>query len=168
MLPRELVTARVRACHGIHGEVLLESYSGESEHLVGATSLVIEVGGSRTAYAVEQLRVVSKGLLCKLEGVDSRDHASNLVGGQIYVDRVHAARLAADEYYIADLVGCELMYKGNRTGVVTSVWDSGHTDMIDVELDGGGVRTVPLIGEFVGAIDVGERRIELLVDWIIE
>ncbi len=168
MLSRELVTARVRGCHGVRGEILLESYSGETAHLVGSKSLVIDSAGGRQAYQVETLRVVDKGILCKLVGVDSREEASQLLGGQVYVDRAGAAQLAADEYYVADLVGCGVLYNGRTVGTVSSVWDNGHTDMIDVELQSGGVRTVPFVKEFIGTVDVSKRRVELLEDWIIE
>lgn len=165
---QEITTARVGGAHGIAGEVLLVPFSGEVGHLLVLSELTLVRGGSRRRYAVESMRPSAKGVICKLESVDDRNVAAALAGSEVVVPRDQAAVLGTNEYYIADLIGCRLVFEGQTLAEVKAVWDNGQTDMLDVVLTDGGLRTVPLRDEFVGAINVNEGFIELRVDWILE
>jgi len=106
--------------------------------------------------------------------VDSRDAAAALLRCELWAPREKAAPLAEDEFYIADLIGCDLVVTEagadrSRTPVarVIAVWESGSDDMLEVKAPDGAVYNVPLREPFIGSVDVDARRIELLAPWVL-
>jgi 16S rRNA processing protein RimM len=84
------------------------------------------------------------------------------------VPRLQASPLKSGDYYIADLVGCDLTWHGERIGSVLSILESGEASLLEIGLSAGRKVLVPFRKEFIGAVDTKNRNLELLVDWILE
>ena len=118
------------------------------------------IGGSE--YPVEQVKEHSGTLLAKLAGLESREAALKLKGSTVYVRR--EAMPAPDEghYYLADLVGLEVVNEqGIALGEVKRWLFNGAQDVMEVE--GEKTRLVPWIPAVVKAVDLENRKIR--VDW---
>ena len=164
----ELAVGFVRGAHGTEGWVKVGSYSGEHEHLVDLTEVTLRCGETQWRIAVEGIRPAPREILVKLAGIETRNEALRLHGCELWVDRAAAAPRGEDEFYVADLVGCELFAEGEKIGAwVVSVWDSGICDMLEVKTVGGDTYNVPFREPFVGELDVEERRIELKAPWVL-
>lgn len=177
-----LVIGILQAPYGLKGELKVRSLSGEVDHflrLEGRTVALRPVidgrpGATVQERAVETVRVVEPHLLVKFAGFDSPEKARALTGCEMLVPRSQAAGLEDGEYYIADLVGCGLVFQGAVLGTIKSVWESGAHEMLEVRIDdpneekGWRVVQVPFCAPFVGAVDVKAKSVELLVDWILE
>jgi 16S rRNA processing protein RimM len=177
-----LVIGILQAPYGLKGELKVRSLSGETDHffrLEGRSVALRPVVDGRPGAviqerAVESVRVVEPHLLVKFAGFDSPEKARALTGCELLVPRSQASGLDDGEYYVADLVGCGLVYKGAVLGTVKSVWESGAHEMLEVRIDDPGaekgwrVAQVPFREPFIGAVDVQARSVELLVDWILE
>ena len=74
------------------------------------------IGG--TEYPVEEVKQHSGTLLAKLAGLESREAALKLKGSTVYVRRETLPEPEAGHYYLADLVGLEVV---NEQGVVLGV-----------------------------------------------
>ncbi len=160
-----LAVARVTSAHGLRGEVRLESLSGENEHLFTLGQAYLDSVGDWRAL---QVRGGGKRLIASIGGITDPDSAAALRGTLLLVARSQAAPLASDEYYVADLVGMDVMYRLQRRGTVTGVWDSGADAMLEVALEDGGERHVPLNRQFVRAVRRRQGSVVLRVDWILE
>lgn len=164
----ELAVGFVRGAHGTDGWVKVGSYSGELEHLAGLSELTLWCGETQRHIVVEQVRPTYREVLIKFAGVDSRDDAARLHGCELRVPRSAAVPRGEDEFYVADLVGCELYTGDKKVGAhVISVWDSGACDMLEVKTDDGDIYNVPFREPFVGDVSVERRRIELKTPWIL-
>jgi 16S rRNA processing protein RimM len=118
------------------------------------------IGG--TEYAVEQVKEHSGTLLAKLAGLGSREAALKLKGSAVYVRRDALPEPDAGHYYLADLVGLEVVNEGGEPlGVVKRWVFNGAQDVMEVA----GERThlVPWIPSVVREVDLQKRRI--LVEW---
>jgi 16S rRNA processing protein RimM len=123
------------------------------------------IGGME--YPVEQVKEHSGTLLAKLKGLESREAALKLKGSTVYVRR--EAMPAPDEghYYLADLVGLEVV---NEQGVVLGTvkrWRfNGAQDVMEVAGDGK-LRLLPWIPEVVKNVDLQKRQIDVAwgADW---
>jgi len=158
----------VRRAHGIHGELKVESLSGESDHFKRLNDVQLCNGSVTETFTVESVRGAARALIVKLAGIDNPERANRYRGWELKTGREHAAQLAEGEHYVADLCGCGVFHKGIRLGTVRSVWENSQADVLEVEIEGGEVRHVPLLDVYVGEIVPAAGRIELRVDWIVE
>jgi 16S rRNA processing protein RimM len=118
------------------------------------------IGG--TQYSVEQVKHHSGTLLAQLGGLNSREAALKLKGSKVFVQREALPAPQEGHYYLADLVGLEVVNeRGEALGVVRQWLFNGAQDVMEVA----GKRThlVPWIPAVVRKVDLPNRRIE--VEW---
>ena len=156
-----LAVGAVHSAHGTAGEVRVHSFSGETGHLLRLVEVALRRGEEERTVAIEAIRPASPDVLVKFAGIDDREAAQKLRGWELWVDRSRAAPLAAGEYYATDLRGCGLFVGDERVGAVTGVCDTGHAPLLEIRTGDGRTVMVPFTDHFVGAVDVGECRVEL-------
>ena len=191
----QFVIGFIRGSHGVSGNFRVESTSGEYEHFANLTEVTLRnsASGASKLYAVEDVEIGANTLFMKLAGINSPEDAKKLNGWEIVVPRDKACPLAKNEWYIEDLKHCALVYKQGKNGfaateevvgTVTDVLEGGTGNLLEVALaensellsdsvkytSGGKLRTVlvPFINEFIGKVDVKNKRIELMHLWILE
>lgn len=164
-----IAVGRIRRAHGVRGFVRFESLSGEIDHFPSMRQVELR-GRGRPArrYVVESFRLGAPTLLMKLGGVDDRDAAAGLAGREIWVDRRYAAPLGPDEYYLADLAGCELRQNGRMIGTVRAVLEAGAGDLLEATGAGGRTVFIPFRRRYVRSADVDAGVIELAGDAVVE
>ena len=163
-----LTIGRVLSSHGLRGEVKIESFSGEEDHIRSLRKASLIVDGQEREHGVINVRGSGKNLIVLFDGIDSPEKAKEYCGAEISVHRRYAAPLKEGEYYFADLVHCKVFFEKEHCGSVCSVWKNGHCDMLEIVCLDGHVAHVPLQDHFVSRVDVDERVIELNMDWILE
>jgi 16S rRNA processing protein RimM len=123
------------------------------------------IGG--TQYPVEQVKQHSGTLLAKLAGMESREAARKLKGSTVYVRREVMPAPEPGHYYLADLVGLEVVNEqGVVLGTVKRWMFNGAQDVMEVAGDGK-VRLLPWIPEVVKKVDLLEKQIDVTwgADW---
>jgi len=164
-----ITVARIGKTHGVKGYVKVNSFSGSYEHIGGIEEgTLVFRHGKEISVRIEEVVPFGDRVLVKFVGYDSPEAARALSGGELWVDRKHAAPLGKDEYYIADLKGCTVFYGDEECGTVIGVAETGLSDLLEVKTPDRGFRYLPLKDEYVGGVDTTARRIELKVDWILE
>ena len=122
------------------------------------------IGGAE--FPVEQVKEHSGTLLAKLAGLESREAALKLKGSTVYVRREALPEPEAGHYYLADLVGLEVLNeRGEALGVVKRWVFNGAQDVMEVA--GDKTRLIPWIESVVRQVDLGKRQIYLEwgADW---
>ena len=118
------------------------------------------IGGA--SYPVEQVKAHSGTLLAQLGGLQSREAALKLKGSKVFVPREALPKAQEGHYYLADLVGLEVVnQRGEALGVVKRWLFNGAQDVMEVA--GGRTHLVPWIPAVVRKVDLQQRRIE--VEW---
>ena len=191
----QLTVGYVRGTHGLTGQFKVESASGFYEHIEVLKEVTLCKGEKSFIYKVENAKAASNTLYMKLVGIDTPEEAKKLNGFEIKVAREYALPLGKDEWYIADLVKCTLIYKGEdglqgknslpiTIGTITDVLEGGAGDLLEVSLSescniladnikktsSGKARKVlvPLNKEHIGKVDMETGTIELMHLWILE
>jgi len=114
------------------------------------------------AWRVDEARVHSATVVAKLAGIETREQALALKGTKIAVARAALPDADDGRYYLADLVGLEVVNEhGLRLGVVRQWFTNGPQDVM--ELAGDRVRLVPWVPAVVKKVDLEAKRIE--VEW---
>ena len=122
------------------------------------------IGGRE--YPVETTKQHSGTLLAKLAGLDSREAALKLKGSTVAVTRESLPAPEAGHYYLADLVGLEVVNgQGESLGVVKRWLFNGAQDVM--ELGGAKTRLIPWLASVVQEVDLQKRqiRVEWGADW---
>ena len=132
----------------------------------------------------------------KLQEINSSEKAAKFNGWQIVVPRKYAHPLKKGEWYIEDLKGCSIWYKEvadnapvvlsneNTIGTVTNVVEGGSGYLVEILLSEccmlltndvkftkrGKLRTVyvPFKNEFIGEVDVENKKMQLMHLWILD
>ena len=98
-------------------------------------------------------------ILLKFEGVTTIDIAETLRNHVVQVRARDAVRLPRDEFYIHDLVGCEVVTRSGRVlGAITNVLRSGANDVYAIGT-GKDEILLPAIKDVVREVDLTRRRI---------
>lgn len=115
-------------------------------------------GESRLAH-VDGARLHKRQILLKVRGIDSIDDAETLRGALVQVKAADAVKLDADEYYIHDLIGCEVVTdQGRVLGCLNSVLTNPANDVYVVG-EGKAEILLPAVRDVVVNVDLAARRI---------
>lgn len=145
----------VARAHGVHGELRVELHDPTSTTLEHVSRVFF--GGVERA--IRSLRKTQGAWLVFVEGVADREAAEALKGTPIEVNRSDVP-LAAGEYFLADLVGCEVEDEhGNSLGQIAAVWHAAQ-DILVIR-DHVAERLLPLVPAFVAGVDLGARKVRV-------
>jgi len=162
---KSLVLGRVSGFRGHHGEITVKVISRNASRWVHVKAVVLQRSGPASevvSYGVESARAYRDRLVLKLAGVDDAQDAAVLRGSEVMAPAEDVPRLPRGVYWVERLVGAQVTDAAlGDIGRVMDVVETGGVDLLVVE-DSGGVETlVPLVGEFVTAIDEASGTIRL-------
>ena len=158
--------ARILRPRGLRGEVAAEILTDFPERLTGLREVLLDDGrGAPRSVAVEKCWLsTSRGgqAIFHFAGVDSVEEAERLRGIEVQVPIEQRAKLDAGNYYVGDLIGCEVWEAGasSAMGAVRDVEFPGGVPLLAVKT-GEGEILVPLAAEFCTRIDVKAKRIDV-------
>jgi 16S rRNA processing protein RimM len=153
---------RIADAYGVRGWVKVAPEPGGEEGLAGASEWWI---GGR-GYRVEQARRHGATVVAKLSGVGDRDQALSLKGQAVAVAREALPEPEEGHYYLADLIGLEVVNtQGAALGVVERLFSNGAHDVMEVAA-GDARRLLPWVDAVVRKVDLGAGHIE--VEWDVD
>jgi len=149
---------RVAGSYGVRGWVKVAPDDGAEESLAGAKEWWI----GAEAYAVSGARIHGATVVGKLAGLENREQALALKGRTVAVRRDALPEPGEGRYYLADLVGLEVVNeRGEALGVVKRTYSNGAHDVIEVA--GDRTRLIPWVAAVVKDVDLLRKRVE--VEW---
>ena len=162
----DLVTlGTVSGVHGVRGWVKVQSFTQPRDNIGSYRQWRIRGAAAQSGatFEVEAMRASGRQLIAKLAGIDDRDTAAGLVGGNIAVARQELPACDEGEYYWADLEGLTVCNTHGQTlGVVDHLIDTGAHDVL--VLVGDKRQMIPFVApQIVRDVDL-ERRL-ITVEW---
>ncbi|GIV92323.1 MAG: ribosome maturation factor RimM [Chloroflexus sp.] len=144
----------------MRGQIRLHSISSHPEHLIRHLRTVF-IGPKRIPHQVSRLYMHKPGLLIiQLQTITDRDAAADLRGEEVYIAAADAAPLAADEFFYHDVIGMQAVTdSGEDIGEVRDILETGAGEIVVITRRGRPDALVPMVRDFIVAIDVGERRL---------
>jgi 16S rRNA processing protein RimM len=156
---------RVAAPYGVRGWLKVQPFTGSAEALLAFPRwwIVEREPGAPSPRRVIEGKLHGASLVAKLEGIESREDAMRYRGREISVPRDELPATAADEVYLHEVVGLEVVNRrGERLGVVEGVSESGIQPVLRV-VAGRVERLIPFVPQIVQEVDLEASR--LVVDW---
>lgn len=151
--------------HGIRGEVKVFPLTDDISRFKNMKHLLLD--GGKDGYLeleVENVRPQKNLVILKFKGIDNINDIEKYKGKGLFVTKENRVALKKDEYFIADLIGCDVFTDENpddKFGVISDVMETGANDVYDIELVSGGNVLVPAIKDCILNVDVEARRVDI-------
>lgn len=158
-----VAVGRVAGPHGVKGKVKVTAFSGDPRGMLSARVVRLRPAGAGAAgekeFEVTSAQPLGGCAVFSLKGIASFDAAVAWSGAVASVRRADLPAPGDDEYYCADLIGCEVFdASGARVGVVSGVEPGPAHDWLSIKR-GGEESLLPFVGAFILSVDVPGRRI---------
>lgn len=167
--PSQLVLlGHVSAAHGLRGEVLIKSHTGDPAAIGSYGPLVDETG--RRQFDLEVVRVTEKGVIARVRGVSDRTTAERLKGTTLHLPRDKLPAAAVGEYYHADLIGlAAVSEQGEKIGDVVAVQNFGASDLLEIRLVASrATELIPFTDDFVPEVAVAAGHVVVRMAQLVD
>lgn len=109
---------------------------------------------------VEEVKYHKNMVLIKFKGIDKVEDAELLRNFYLEVDRENAIELEEGEYFIADLLGMNVLTEENEElGKLEDIFNAGSSDIYVVKTKEGKQILLPAISEVIKEINIKENKI---------
>lgn len=156
-----LAVGKIVNTHGIHGEMKVIPLTSDITRFDYLKIVWVENNGRLTEHFVKKVRYHKNFVLLTLSGIDTLEKASEYKNCYIKVNREYARPLEEDEYFIADLIDCDVYENEVLLGKVTDVLQTAGNDVYIVSGEKYGEILIPAIVSVVIDVDIDRKRISV-------
>lgn len=164
-----VVIARLGRPHGVQGDIMAHADGPTLGTLEPGEHVAVRVGGVDRDLVLGDRRGEASKAILSFEGVNTREDASALTGGELVVAVARLPAIStADTFYVRDLLGYEVREGDRVLGVVSDIHPGPSNDSLVVRGPQGEV-LVPFTMDAVIRVDEVARvlalRPDLLGEW---
>ncbi len=118
---------------------------------------------NQARFEVERVWMHGNRAIFKFLGIDSISAAEPLAGFDVCIPAEERATLPEGEYYLSDLIGCEVIHHQTEqtVGVVSGWQEHGGPPLLEVKRTNGRELLIPFAKSICIAIDPLLRRVEV-------
>jgi len=151
----------VRKPHGIQGGLKVTLYSIDLDMLQNLEQLFVNTGSEWKQLTLRNCQGYDDFAILSFNEIPDRTEAEWYRGREIFTLREDLPELSDDEFYIDDLIDCEVVDENNQSlGKVVEILSPSAHDVLLVQ-QGDSEILVPLVDEWVIDIDLDARRIQV-------
>jgi 16S rRNA processing protein RimM len=155
-----VLVAKIIKPHGIHGEVVLDSWTDVEGRLENTPAfLLLDHGTVLKEVTVESRRFIMGRPVFKFQGVSNRNEAELLRNLELGIPEDQLGELPPNQFFVFQLVGLRVLLKdGREAGTVKDVLHTAGGDLL--ELESGDL--VPFVDEI--CLDVDLQKGQIVID----
>ncbi|MCM1267507.1 MAG: ribosome maturation factor RimM [Bacteroidales bacterium] len=158
----ELQVGVITQTHGIRGEVKVFPTTDDAKRFQKLKQVTLDTGKERLSLTIEGVKFFKQYAILKFQGLDSIDDVEKYKRGKLLVAREQAVKLQKDEYFVADMIGMQVVTEdGAPFGVLKEVLATGANDVYVVSREGEGDVLLPAIKECIKKVDMERRVMEV-------
>ncbi len=153
----ELQVGVITQTHGIKGEVKVFPTTDDATRFKKLKEVIMDTDRERLHMEIEGVKFFKQYVIVKFKGYDSINDVERYKNAKLYVTRDKAVHLKKDEYFVADLIGMQVVTEEGETfGTLKDVMATGANDVYVVKRDDGNEAEVllPAIRECIKKIDM--------------
>jgi len=140
---------------GVKGEVKIQPLPDDNNRIKKLKKVLID----DKEYQVEHVTVGGGVVFLALSGIYDRDVAETFRGKFISVERKDAVKLPKDNYFIVDILGCNIVTdQGDVVGEVIDV-TSARTDIFTVKCADDRILRFPFLKDLLVKVDIENKQI---------
>ncbi|SFU46199.1 ribosome maturation factor RimM [Butyrivibrio sp. INlla21] len=151
----------VASTHGLHGEVNVFPTTEDPNRFKKLKKVTLHTQrGEELLLDVQSAKFFKKFVIVKFKQFDKIEDVEKFRGCELTIDRKDAIKLNPGEYYIADMLGLDIVDEDdNKLGVLTDVIQTGANDVYEMEAGDGNKIYIPAIKDCVKEIDIKNKKI---------
>ncbi len=155
--------------HGIRGEVKVFPTTDDPHRFRELEEVILQTGGGELRLEVVSVKFVKRFAVLKFKGLDCIDDVEKYKRCPLLVERKDAVKLEEDEYFIADMVGMDVVTEdGAHFGTLKDVLTTGANDVYVIAAEKYGEVLVPAIRQCILQVDVRKREMKIhLLDGLV-
>ena len=144
----------ITTTHGVRGEVKVYPTT-DADRFLDLEYVLLDTGREKRKLEIEKDNSFNALALLKFKAIDNLNDIEPSKKRELWVPREEAQELEDDEYYIADLIGMDVVLEdGSKFGTLKDVMETGANDVYVVEDTKGAEVLLPAIKECILDVDV--------------
>lgn len=147
---------KVLKSRGLKGEFKVEIYSTEPGKFLHLKTITID----NQIYEIEKITTDGTFNYFKVKGIDTIEQSDLFKNKSIYITRDQLPKQSNGTYYIADILGCDVITNGDKIGTICDIQQYGSADVYEIKTPNGLV-SFPAIKEVFINIDIENSKIVL-------
>ena len=145
----------ITSTHGVRGEVKVFPTTDDPNRFKRLKEVILDTGKEELVLEVEGVKFLKQFVILKFKGFDNINDIEKYRQKSLYVTRQNAVRLKKDEYFVADLMGMEVVDEQNaKIGVLKCVIETGANDVYIIEMMDGKELLLPAIKQCILNVDI--------------
>ena len=145
----------ITSTHGVRGEVKVFPTTDDPNRFKRLKEVILDTGREELVLEVEGVKFFKQFVILKFKGFDNINDIEKYRQKSLYVSRQNAVRLKKDEYFVADLMGMEVVDEKNaKIGVLKSVMETGANDVYVIAMTDGRELLLPAIKQCILNVDM--------------
>lgn len=159
----------ITSTHGIRGEVKVFPTTDDPKRFKKLKQVILDTGKEKRDLEVESVKFFKQFVILKFKGIDNINEVERYKRCPLLVTRDHAVPLQEDEYFIADMIGMQVVTEGGALfGTLKDVIETDANDVYIIESSEHGEVLVPAIKECILDINIEEQKMQIhLMDGLV-
>jgi len=145
---------------GLRGEMRVQIFGNDLQELL--TCNYFYLGESQEKFVIQKSRSNGTMLIVSLQSIDTIEKAEALRNSKVFVDKTQLSSLEQNEYFIEDLLNCEVICEKNVIGKIIEVDNYGASYFLTVQSCDGKEILFPFLKDVIINVDVNGKQIEVL------
>ena len=104
----------ITTTHGIRGEVKVYPTTDDAHRFDYLESVLLDTGKELRRLNIQNVKFFKNLAILKFEGIDNINDIEMYKGRELWIPREEAQELGEDEYYVADLIGMEVLLENGE------------------------------------------------------
>ena len=154
-----LEAGKIVNTHGLRGEVKIVPWTDSPETFEDIEYVYVKKKTGEERLDIIGLKYQKNNLIVKFKQIPTIEEAEKLKNQTVYIDRDMLGELPEGVYYIADLIGLNVVTReGEEIGVLVDIFNTGSNDIYDIRRDGKKNLLLPKIDDVI-TVELENKRI---------
>ncbi len=156
--------------HGVKGEVKVYPTTDDVTRFKDLETIYLDENGTYKELHIKSVKYVKNMVVLGFEEYNNMNDILGLKGMELYVDRENAIPLNEGEFYVADMVGADIVTDdGKHFGTLQDVLKTGANDVYVIKTDEGKEVLFPSIPECILEKDLENKKITVhIMDGLLD
>ena len=159
----------ITSTHGVRGEVKVYPTTDDPRRFRRLREVVLDTGREKLNLEIEGVKFFKQFVILKFKGIDNINDIERYKRCPLLVERKDAVALEEDEYFIADMIGIQVVTEDDEPfGTLKDVMETGANDVYVIDTEEYGEVLVPAIRECILDVDIENQKMKIhLMDGLI-
>lgn len=144
----------ISSTHGVRGEVKVFPTTDDPQRFKSLKNVILDTGKEQIPLEIQEVKFFKQFVILKFKGIDNINDIERYKRRSLFVTREDAVELEEDEYYIADLIGMDVITDEGEEGKLVDVIETGANEVYVVEFDKYGEVLIPAIHDCILDVDI--------------